>query len=73
MGSHFLATLLNPALDHVQQVHLPNQGDLLGHTLCDKGPFTLLEPMNQSASNQSAPATGQRIFSSMGAHLNGGM
>ena len=32
MGSHFLATLLNPTLHHVQQVHLPKEGDLLGHT-----------------------------------------
>lgn len=73
MGSHSLATLLNPALDHVQQVHLPNEGDLLGHTHCDKGPFTLLEPMTQSASNQSSPAPGQKMFSSDGAHFNGGM
>lgn len=73
MGSHFLATLLNPALDHVQQIHLPNEGDLLGHTHCDEGPFPLVEPMNQSASNQSSPATGQRIFSSAGARFSGGM
>lgn len=73
MCFHFLAILLNCALDHVQQVHLPNEGDLLGHTHCDKGLLLYWSQWISQLLTRAHQQLGRGFFSSVEAHFNGGM